>query len=253
MASAGRIEAFHRLLEPRIHSLTTLHVVIRPARQDWKRVVKGLTISFDMVSRDRSTIAQRKRGGPCPVFPVNPQSEPFENQVWATWHEEWRSLQHGDFDLIGAGWTFFWGIDGRLGWEQQVLRAEWDQVPETKGQTHRRGGLAAQPHWHVDTDMMVRYSRPVSRGAPIAGPTELEELTPPSRPALQEKDSTGIQPLDVSGMHLGMGGWKNEDGHPGCWQMKVPENWAGLVDWAERTLQSARDQFQEVDVTTIVP
>ncbi len=83
-------------------------------------------------------------------------------------------------------------------------------------------------------------------------PTELEELPCITQPELEEiGEPVGLQELDLSGMHLGMGGWENHDAHPRCWQMEVSEDWQALVRWAERTLQSAREQFQAVRATEI--
>jgi hypothetical protein len=251
MASAGKIDSLHQSFADRINDLTALRVAIQSSMEGWKRVVKGTTISFEMVCRQHTTTAERKRGGRCPVFQIDPNRDPFEDQPWAGWYEEWFCVQHKDFDLIGAGWTFFWGADGRLGREQEILRAEWDQVPETDDQKrYRRGGIAAQPHWHLDTGVMAGYSRPTP---PVARSTEviaLEELASDASPSLVEIGQvSGIQELDISGMHLGMGGWRNHENHPRCWQTLLGANWNDLILWAEQTLRSARDQFSNVDVT----
>ncbi len=52
-------------------------------------------------------------------------------------------------------------------------------------------------------------------------------------------------------MHLGMGGWEHEDEYPGCWQFGLTAELSELILWAERTLQSARDQFEELSVTQV--
>jgi len=253
MASDGEIEELHRALAHRIADLTAMNVAMRGPAEDWTRVVRGSSVSFEMTSADYTTVAERKRGGRCLVFPLN-RHELSEDQPWAGWYEEWYCLGRGDFDLIGLGWTFFWGVDGRLGREQEIFRAEWDQIRERDDQRHRRGVLAAQPHWHLDTAIMAGYSRPVIREPPAIRSTELEEVPSDAGPALVEVASpAGIQELDVSGMHLGMGGWRNHDGHPRCWQVQFGERWSEvIVGWAERTLQSARDQFSEVRVAQVV-
>lgn len=249
MASVGELERFHRDLERRLSNLTRLHFTVKSGLQNWKGVVKGSTASFDMVCRECLAFAERKRGGRCGVFPLSQDPSALEDRVWAGWHEDWHCEGRGVFDLIGVGWTFFWGVDGRLRREQEVLRAEWDEVRATDNQTHRRAGFAAQPHWHLDTGMMSGYSRPVSRQAPAEEMKELEELSSGAQSALEEIGrSTEICELDLSGMHLGMGGWQNQGAHPDCWQARVCEDWASLVLWAERTLQSARDQFEELKI-----
>jgi len=252
MASVSRIERLHQTLENRIHHLTRMQVLIRCRVENWKRVVKGSTTSFDMVCRDYTATAERKRGGRCPVFRPSRGPASLEDQLWAGWHEEWHCEQRNEFDLIGVGWTFFWGVGGRLGREQEILRAEWDQVPDAMDQFHRRGGSAAQPHWHLDTGIMAGYSRPVSRQVPAGEPPVLEELASEIESALEEiGDSVGIQEIDLSGMHLGMGGWQNHNDHPRCWQRQVSEDWGELILWAERTLESARDQFGELKIAEI--
>jgi hypothetical protein len=253
MASAGEIETLHHAFTDCISDLMAMHAAIRSPVEGWKRVVKGTKISFEMVCHEHTTAAERKRGGRCRVFPIDPSKQSLEDRAWAGWHEEWHCVQHNDFDLIGAGWTFFWGIDGRLRREQEILRAEWDQVPETEDQKrYCRGGVAAQPHWHLDTAIMAGYSRPAPRVARVAETVELEEIISDAGPALVEiGQPIGIQELDISGMHLGMGGWRNHDKHPRCWQMLVGQSWTDLILWAEQTLRSARDQFREVDVTVL--
>jgi hypothetical protein len=254
MASADNVEKLHNLFASSIRDLTALHPTIRSPIEGWKRVVKGTRVSFEMVCRGHTTTATRRKGGRCPVFPVSRQEQPFDDQAWAGWHEEWHCVQHNDFDLIGVGWTFFWGRDGRLGRDQEILRAEWDQIPETEHQKYRRGGLVAQPHWHLDTAIMAGYSRPATQVAHAREAVELDEIVSDTRHALMEiGPPVGIQELDISGMHLGMGGWYNHDSHPRCWQMIVGEDWKNLVLWAGNTLQSARDQLRNVVVTQVAP
>ena len=256
MASIGDIKTLHETLEKRLRNLTRMQFSIRSHDPDWEQAVKRSTttfgISFDMFCRGHTEFGQRKRGGRCPVFPLGQDPLSFEDQAWAGWHEEWYCNGRNVLDLIAVGWTFFWGIGGRLGREQEVLRAEWDQLPDAIDQSHRRGGFAAQPHWHLDTDVMPGYSRPVSSQSRVDDSGVLEELPFDVESALEEiGDSIGIQQLDLSGMHLGMGGWENHEDHPRCWQKQVSEDWGELALWAERTLESARDQFRELKITEI--
>jgi len=250
MASCEEIETFHQFLANGLSNLTGLRLHVRSHKKNWKTVVRGFPVSFDMVCDDFSVIADRKIGGRCPVFPADRDRDWLKDQVWAGWHEEWYCERHKVFNLVGVGWTFFWGIAGRLGCEQQILRAEWDQVPNMPNQKHRRSKIAAQPHWHLDTDIMVGYSAPVSRTDSIVQFTELEERSPETHSELEEIGGTlSIQLLDFSGMHLGMGGWKNHREHPRCWQVPIPQDWSVIILlWAERTLQSACEQFQGAKV-----
>ncbi len=67
-------------------------------------------------------------------------------------------------------------------------------------------GIAAQPHWHLDTGVMAGYSRPTPPVARSPEVIALEEIVSDASPALLEIEPvSGIQELDISGMHLGMG------------------------------------------------
>jgi len=244
MTSTGRIDRLHATLGRSIRKTIGIEMTVEPTGDNWKKAASGTVVHFDMLCVEHWAAAQRKRGGRCLVFPLNPGRTDVDDRAWANWHEEWLCEGRGVFDLIGAGWTFFWGVEGRLGQDQEVLRAEWDQV-------RHRGQSAAQPHWHLDTGVMTAYTRPrrLSISSP-GGRTDLEDLTSDQPPVPLEEigPRDGIQELDLSGMHLGMGGWQNDKDHPRCWQLQVADDCSGLVEWAERTLRSAIDQFPELRV-----
>ena len=101
------------------------------------------------------------------------------------------------FDLIGVGWTFFWGVEGRLNCEQEVLLRSGIRYPTQRTRGTVAGALP-QPHWHLDTGMMASYSRPILREGPIIEPTELEELLVSTQPELEEiGEIVGLQELDL--------------------------------------------------------
>jgi hypothetical protein len=52
-----------------------------------------------------------------------------------------------------------------------------------------------------------------------------------------------MQEVDLSAIHLGMGGWDHHDSFPECWQMQVEDNLSIVATWAERCLLYATDQF----------
>jgi hypothetical protein len=240
MATVGNIESVQRRIERQIGSVIGRRTVIKPQNNAWKKATRASRIAFDMFCDGIPSTAERKRGGRCPVFPVTPDASALIDQVWASWHEEWQCEKKGDFDLVGVGWTFFWGVDGRLSRETEIVRAEWDHVKH-------RGGFAAQPHWHIDTEMMVGFTRPRSTQPSVNEPADLVELPRPESDGLVEiGESLEIQGIDVSGMHFGMGGWEHHDTHPRCWQSALTTELTELVLWAERSLRSARDQFQEL-------
>jgi hypothetical protein len=114
---------------------------------DWRRLRPPRTFVFQVRDPVEVVYARRRRGVPCPVLPL-PGWDMEDDQPWAGWYEEWKCIDIGEFELVGASWTFYWGKIGRLGEEQQIFRAEWDQV-------RHRGRTAAQPHWHFDAPMVM--------------------------------------------------------------------------------------------------
>jgi hypothetical protein len=248
MATSSDIQRFHVDIESRIADLIRLRrVTSNPQPKNWERVPAKTRILFDMFSRGCYDFAEREIGGRCAVFPLNASLADEENQAWAGWHEEWLCVKSREYALIGVGWTFFWGVYGRLSKVQQIFRAEWDE-------TKYRGRVAPQPHWHLDTNIMVGYTTTPRVRRP-ADSESLVELPPisDSQAALYEIfPAEGLQDISLGGMHLGMGGWSNHSKHPEWWQCRVGEDWNALADWAERTLQSARDQFEELRAKDMV-
>ena len=151
MPAAREIKDLHIRITKRIRNILGHRIQIIPAGglTNWERAASHTIIRFYIVVTDdseRQDFVLRDRGGRCPVFMVK-QFTDLNGGVWAVWDEEWVSESGAEFCLIGAGWTFFWGIEGQ---EQkaQILRAEWDQI-------ERRGGFAPQPHWHVDSELVT--------------------------------------------------------------------------------------------------
>lgn len=178
--------------------------------------------------------AERDIGGSSVVFAL-PELDPLSGTVWFSWHEEWSPDGPRFLDLYTASLTFFWGRTGRK--KGQVLRAEWD---------HKDSGLAAQPHWHVDAafllelrEMLPPPSIPIEFQEEGTGDAPIEEI-PSSLPA-----NTELREIDLSGLHLGMGGWENAAETPDWWQRRASTGVA-LAIWAERTLSYARDQFRRL-------
>jgi hypothetical protein len=75
----------------------------------------------------------------------------------------------------------------------------------------------------------------------------LEEL-PSAEPNALDEIGASVSPgkVDVPGIHLGMGGWRNGNEHPVCWQLQVEDNVEDLAVWCERSLRLAREQFSDV-------
>lgn len=88
--------------------------------------------------------------------------------------------------------------------EEQLFRAEWDQPNENM--ERNRTERAAHPHWHIDWHVK----------------------------------SVQI----MSGVHLGMGGWRQSGESPECWQSEATTD-ESLVEWAQKTLCYGRQQLRD--------
>ena len=203
----------------------------------WWGAARGTKIAFKMYSNEQAHMcfADRARGGPCPVLDLSPTVEWDHHRGWAGWYEEWESAGSERFELVGASWTFFWGPPQTS--KVQLFRAEWDNL-------NQRGENAAQPHWHIDQ----KHTPIILPGMPQEGTTwdsggELVELPadPPGQAFIGIDDKYGRKQLELSDIHLGMGGWHHGNhaaAHPGCWQQRMG-NTTDLWQWAVRALEHA--------------
>jgi hypothetical protein len=211
----------------------------------WGSVEAGTDISFELdVTQDDAwepgspgasyERIERDLGGRVFVFRLL-QQPPEEPTLWAGWYEQWRATGGEKFNLVGLSWTFYWGVLYRP--RKAILRAEWDSL-------QYRSPRAAQPHWHVDPDLLVDSYRRVPATEPqyLAG-SDLIELPVEDTGLVEILDPTGLQELSLQGMHLAMGGWQHADSHPGCWRYALPAKWSEITNWAERTLTYAKEQF----------
>ena len=185
--------------------------------------------SFDRIERDL--------GGRVFVFRLR-NRPPEEPTLWAGWYEQWVAAGDGKFNLVGLSWTFYWGVLYRP--RKAILRAEWDSL-------HYRSQRAGQPHWHIDPDLLVDSYQPMPADSPpVQAEGDLIELPTEEESGLVEIiEPTSIQELSLKGMHLAMGGWDNGDAHPNWWRCSLPERWAEVTKWAERTLVYAKEQFEK--------
>jgi len=242
MASWQDIITLHQEIVDRLKPTLERRVTFIPdlERTHWDRLRPPRTFIFHVRDPAGVEYARRRRGVRYPVLPLTGW-DMEDDQPWAGWYEEWKCMDVGEFELVGASWTFYWGKIGRLGEEQQIFRAEWDQV-------RHRGERAAQPHWHFDAPMvMTSYAPRIPRIPPTRETEGLEELPSAKAIALEEIGASVSPPeVDVSGIHLGMGGWRNGNEHPVCWQLQVEDKLEDLAVWCERSLRLAREQFSDV-------
>jgi hypothetical protein len=238
IATPTELKAFHTRVAALVGRALACTAQVIPRIDGWPDVAEDTAVAFVLKGRTPAagTYAERARGRSQPVLPLFPaEAAELQATVFAGWSDEWKKVPQDRFELVSASWTFFWGFAYRQ--PHQLFRAEWDNVRQT-------GGHAAQPHWHFDKELTVEIYRegraPAAParavGEEVAGPAaredDLLELT--SVPVLQE--------LQLSGLHLGMGGWTNCGEGYACWQRR-PDTFDSLLCWAVRTLEHARAQF----------
>jgi len=195
---------------------------------DWRKATFGSHVGFEMLydGTYQEQTAQRDKGGRCSVFALHPNDADGEltGRYWVGWFEEWQvQAARQDFVLRTAAWSVFAGPPNQQ--KQQIIRAEWDQIPITGR------ALSGQPHWHVDRFPPIQTA--VYEPAPVVAPVETNLLL--------ACGANGASELGY--LHLAMGAWNGQQGHPECWQRwaKKPED---VVTWGVRTLQYLQSEFR---------
>jgi hypothetical protein len=213
----------------------------------WSGVATGTEINFelDVVKTDEEEPdpegtafdrIERDLGGRVFVFRLLKQP-PEDPTLWAGWYEQWVAAGDGKFNLVGLSWTFYWGVLYRP--RKAILRAEWDSL-------QYRSKRAAQPHWHIDPDLLVdSYHLIPAEASATQAEGDLIELPAEDIGLVEITEPTGMQELSMKGMHLAMGGWDHAKTHPGCWRYALPATWNEITKWAERTLTYAKEQFEK--------
>ncbi len=147
--------------------------------------------------------------------------------LWVSWREEWvkaipargRRRPAPTLHLVGVSTCFYVGNTARQ--KTQILRAEWDNPAH-------RGNNAAQPHWHVDPDLIDLPSwSPEPRFEMPHGLTEL-----PASEGPQLSPETCF--WRVRRLHLGMAGWTHHTDSPQCWQHTI--QLSVITGWLKRVL-----------------
>lgn len=250
--SGQQLNVLHRNLCGRISQSLGYDVTIS-AGPNWKRAAPGAAVVFELSSLGQSVCtdsAERVRGQFCPAIPVFRDLQ-FDPTAWTSWHEEWRPGVPGQFGLVSAAWTFYWGTYVRE--KTQLFRAEWDTLERPRGQ-------AAQPHWHIDRKLIaIVQPRSVAYDRVAIGRGELEELdTTANAPALEEiaqgpasQTDEALQELDLAHLHLGMAGWGYSATGLDCWRRPLSSA-ADIVDWADNALSLSMGELARLrDCTSI--
>ena len=240
--TSGQIKSLHSRIARAVKPLLGYPVTVTRSygHEGWVKRGKGQNVFFEMVGQDGSlimdhAITAKGQRRPVLLLPI-PSLAVLNPSAWAGWYEEWNSNGDGNFELVGACCTFYWGR-----WREekkiQLLRAEWDNHA-------RRGRNAAQPHWHFDREILSVSS--FARRDPqetLASQDGQERIPADLEGGLLELDVVSpLQRLSLSGVHLGMAGWEHNGAHPACWQLGMGGR-ADLVGWAVRCLEHTCSEF----------
>lgn len=229
MPTANELNTLHRIMGTKFGSLLSQPVKIKShdcPSQNLPNLKAGGRAGFELGPTDGLPVIAEVKGRRRDVFPLLPMSlddDKYEPRCWVGWHEIWQCRAKNDFGLQVASWTLYWGWanEERM---TQIVRAEWDQIHRLEASA----SAAGHPHWHVDT-MIVLPS--------LDSITAPEELVAAESPRFDGK-------LNISKMHLAMGGWRNSENSkvPDCWQCDFNGVIDELADWGERTLRYLQSQ-----------
>lgn len=226
MTTKSQIDKLHSVLSQRLGKLAARKMKIEARTHNWHNAAVRTPFFFEMMGDDPAfTVAEsgsRKR----PTFPLSSLAPDIPG-VWWSWSEEWCKVSAKDFQIIGAGFAFFWGTRSQ---RKQLFRAEWDAASE-------RGNSAGQPHWHVDGRIQIGVgAASVSHGGFEPESSYEALLKPTSDPSLDA--------VVIKEAHLFMGGWKNHGHVPQCMQ-STPDH-ENLADWAERVLDYVTRESENI-------
>jgi len=244
-AEAGVIRGLHRRLCKAVEGLLGLHTSVHEGA-GWQHAGEHQRITFGLTNPHIPDFAPLVRAGRTwPVMPLFPeQAEDLQECAWAGWSELWLGTGRRVFALDGVQWSFYWGNPGRP--KRLLFRAGWVAAD-------LRAAKAPQPHWHFDSRTVWETTIPVDTEASLEVVEVRLECPPEGGPSYGEAPPSGVPALleyDLSGLHLGMGGWDHPGEHPACWQWS-PHSVDALVEWAARTLCLARAEFDRLRTTTV--
>ena len=237
---------FHtRIAEAFTAAVKVQSKIVSPSlANDWDKSLPGTVVFFEMRPKQQAVVFETfvaEIGGQKVLFPFTSDAGAYP--TWVAWSEEWkkRPTDIGSkgrsgppkLDLIGVSLTFYAGNE----WQQktQVVRAEWDNPTE-------RGSNAAQPHWHIDSNLFDVQSWGEILPQYSAG---LEEL--PTNTLTTEAVQPGFWSMQK--LHFGMSGWLHAKSAPQCWQNPLRKNDLGnIVVWAGRVLEYCRSELTKLAI-----
>lgn len=240
----GQLAQFHVAVEKAFSDAFAISLQINSTVEgfDWKSALPTSKVYFAAKPTRKSLIVESRnedRGGQRFLFGF---SEPDAVvPLWVSWSEEWvktsasstRRRTSPMLDLIGVSIGFYAGNANKE--KTQILRSEWDN-PKA------RGNEAAQPHWHIDPNIIDLPSW--SREQPVSKTNAdgLEELS------VAEGTLVPLDPgfWSLQRLHLGMAGWKHRPENPQCWQHKLELE--TIAEWLGRVLAYCKNELPRVTV-----
>jgi hypothetical protein len=240
----GQLAQFHVAVEKAFSDAFAISLQIDSSNEgfDWQSALPTSKVFFAAKPTRKSLIVESRneeRGGQKFLFGF---SEPGAIvPLWVSWSEEWIKTKVASrgrqpipmLDLIGVSVGFYAGYANKE--KTQILRAEWDN-PKA------RGNEAAQPHWHIDPNLIDLPSW--SREQPIQRATAngLEELS------AAEGTLVTLDPgfWSLQRLHLGMAGWKHRNDSPECWQHKLELDI--IAEWLGRVLVYCKTELPRVTI-----
>ena len=247
IATRGQLDHFHLEVAGAFCGFVKQKLEIRPAggAGGWEDVLIGKHVFFELVPSDGGYFEiMHTEHGDDVLLPFAAQN--FTNTpIWTAWSEEWVKAEslgkkRSTWELVEFSLRFAVGSSGKQ--KTLLLRAEWDNPSQ-------RGGLSAQPHWHIDPSLLdVGFWSP----KPPALEGSLQELPVGSVTI----DSLGAEPnrtafWSISELHLGMAGWTAALESPKCWQLLVDfEDLAKSIEWLAKVLSYASTEFDRLKPST---
>jgi hypothetical protein len=231
MPGRAEIGPYHKKLASEMEAiLGEAATFYTPDGEKWYKRGDDSEVEFELVPVDpmRSEPAKRTRREGSQVhrvrvFPLSAPSSSHLGTFWVSWHETWWKQNPANYVLVSAGWTLFEGLAGNQD-KRQVLRADWEQLPQ------RRSRRAGHPHWHFDHELF------------IADEPEKAETAPGLVQVVRDSISPTTIPISVGSIHLAMGAWNKDAGHPQCWQRDYEDDCQQLHDWCVKTLRYLKEQ-----------
>jgi len=231
------INRFHTLVgESFLTSLQLKLQVKQVAEQlNWKAALPGTTVFYTAKPVVKAAPIEFNDNQPLFCF-----SEPnIKVPLWVSWGEEWKKSQavrsrgatKATLDLVGVSLSFHVGNSRQQ--KTQILRAEWDNP-------NRRGNKSAQPHWHIDPNIIdlpswgFEQSNQVKEGLQELSPLENEPVSP------------GLNFWSLRRLHLGMAGWTHRHDDPQCWQHRLDLD--NIAEWLKRVLAYCKNELPKIAI-----